>query len=63
MSAADPVDKAARWLAENRGTLARPIIPALRDRFGLEIDDAIRASVLAAKIEYLEALPRGRQSA
>ncbi|WP_291002186.1 hypothetical protein [Hoeflea sp.] len=40
--------------------MTRPIIPTLRDQFGLDFDDAIRASVLAAKIEYVEALPSER---
>lgn len=47
------VEEAARWLAEHRASLSRPIIPALRDRFGLSIKDAIEAACLAVKYEYV----------
>ncbi len=48
------VEEAGRWLAANRASFARAIIPELRDRFGLSIAEAVEAAVLAAKIEYLE---------
>jgi len=47
------VEQAAHWLAEHRASLVRPIIPELRDRFGLTIKEAIEAAVLGAKYEYL----------
>lgn len=47
------VELAARWLAENRKTLTRPVIPTLRDRFGLSINEAIEAAVLAVKYEFV----------
>lgn len=47
------IDEAARWLAEHRASLSRPIIPELRDRFGLSINEAIEAAVLAVKYEYV----------
>lgn len=48
------VEEAARWLTAHRAGLTRPIIPALRDRFGLTITEAVEASSLAAKIEHRE---------
>jgi len=48
------IDEAARWLAEHREELRaqlRPIIPALRERFGLSAKEAIIAAVEAVKFE------------
>jgi hypothetical protein len=48
------IDEAARWLAEHRQELRqqlRPIIPALRERFGLSNKDAILAAVEAVRYE------------
>ena len=47
------VEEAARWLAGNRTSLTKAIIPALRERFGLTINEAIEAAVLGAKYEYV----------
>lgn len=49
----EAVELAARWLAEHRKALTRPIIPELRERFGLTINEAIEAAVLGAKYEYV----------
>jgi hypothetical protein len=45
------IDEAARWLGAHRQELRRPIIPELRDRFGLSALDAIRAAAEAIKYE------------
>lgn len=37
------ISEAARWLAANRDTCERPIIPALRRRFGLAVHEAVCA--------------------
>lgn len=37
------ISEAARWYAANRGTCERPIIPALRRRFGQTAHDAVCA--------------------
>lgn len=47
------VELAARWLAEHRTSLTKAIIPALRERFGLSINEAIEAAVLAVKYEFV----------
>lgn len=44
---------AARWLAEHRKELRRAIIPELTERFGLSINEAIEAAVLAVKYEFV----------
>lgn len=49
----EATELAARWLAEHRKTLSRPIVPELRDRFGLSIREAIDAACLAVKYEFL----------
>jgi hypothetical protein len=45
----DPVARAARWLADQPEP-PRPIIPALRARFGLSAPQAIQAIRLATKM-------------
>lgn len=45
------VEEAARWLAEHRKTLTRPIIPTLVERFGLSTLDAVRAAAEAVRYE------------
>ncbi|TIL25583.1 MAG: hypothetical protein E5Y88_11530 [Mesorhizobium sp.] len=37
------IDEAARWYAEHRDTCEKPIIPALRNRFGLTAHEAVTA--------------------
>jgi hypothetical protein len=45
------VDLAGNWLAQNpRDRLGSPIIPTLRERFGISLAEAIEACRLAAKI-------------
>lgn len=56
----EAVELAARWLAEHRASLSRPIIPELRDRFGLSINEAIEAAVLGAKYEFLSGAGEGQ---
>ena len=48
------VEEAARWLADHRCRLSRPIIPELRDRFGLTVNEALEAAALGAKYEFVE---------
>lgn len=44
------VDLAGNWLAQNpRDRLAEPVIPLLRQRFGLSISEAVEACRAAAK--------------
>lgn len=47
------VEEAARWLAEHRTSLTKAIIPTLVERFGLSINEAIEAAVLAVKYEFV----------
>lgn len=47
----EAVELAARWLAEHRKTLTRPIIPTLVERFGLSTLDAVRAAAEAVRYE------------
>ena len=37
------IDEAARWYRANRETVERPLIPALRRRFGLTAHEAVTA--------------------
>ena len=41
--ASAPQQAAARWYRHNRQTCPRPIIPALRDKFGLTTKQAVEA--------------------
>lgn len=47
------IEQAARWLAANRTSLDRPIVPTLKERFGLSALDAIRAAAEAVRYEYV----------
>lgn len=44
------IDEAARWYAANRDRCERPIIPALRQRFGISGVDACRVLAEANRI-------------
>lgn len=46
------VHLAALWLHQNRDNLTRPVIPTLRERFGLTILEAIDASKRAHSLAY-----------
>lgn len=39
----EAISEAARWLAANRPTCERPVVPALRRRFGLTVQEAVCA--------------------
>ncbi|MER9816487.1 hypothetical protein [Mesorhizobium sp. M0129] len=44
------IDVAGTWLARNpRDRLAQPVIPLLRQRFGLSISEAVEACRVATK--------------
>lgn len=45
------IEEAARWLAANRTSLDRPIVPTLKERFGLSALDAVRAAAEAVRYE------------
>ncbi len=48
------IDDAARWLAEHRQELRaqlRPIVPALREQFGLSPNEALLAAAEAVRYE------------
>jgi hypothetical protein len=45
------IEEAARWLAENRASLDRPIVPTLKECFGLSALDAVRAAAEAVRYE------------
>lgn len=44
---ADAATRAGLWYAENRAVVTRPIIPALRSRFGLSALEAVQAIRIA----------------
>lgn len=44
------IDEAARWFVANRETCEKPVIPALRRRFGISGVDACRALAEASRI-------------
>lgn len=41
------IDEAAAWYCKNRDTCERPVVIALRRRFGLSPHDAVRAIAVA----------------
>lgn len=47
---AGPIDGAATWLSRNWQTVERPLLPAIRDRFGLGSAAAIEVIRAARKI-------------
>ncbi|WP_275789764.1 hypothetical protein [Pararhizobium gei] len=49
---ADAINLAAHWLHEHRTEIKGPVIPALRDRFGLKNLDAIEATKRAHSLAY-----------
>lgn len=51
-AAANRKKVAALWLHQHRDTLSRPVIPTLRERFGLTIIEAIEAGKLAHRLAY-----------
>ncbi|TIP74852.1 MAG: hypothetical protein E5X53_12490 [Mesorhizobium sp.] len=49
-SHSEAIDLAGDWLAQNpRGRLAQPVIPMLRQRFGLSVAEAVEACRVASK--------------
>jgi hypothetical protein len=49
-SHSEAIDIAGAWLAQNpRNRLAEPIIPLLRQRFGLSVTEAVEACRVASK--------------
>lgn len=46
------IQTASLWLHQHRDTLTRPVIPTLRERFGLTIIEAIEAGKLAHRLAY-----------
>ncbi|MCF6099824.1 hypothetical protein [Mesorhizobium muleiense] len=58
-SHSEAIDLAGTWLAQNpRDRLAEPVIPLLRQRFGLSLAESVEACRVAAKIrEAADAKP------
>lgn len=50
------VDEASRWLVLNRATIVGAVIPALKEKFGLNNIDAIEATKRAHALQYGERL-------
>ncbi|WP_181409824.1 hypothetical protein [Martelella alba] len=48
------IEQAALWLTEHRHDLSGPVIPALKQRFGLRNLEAIAATKRAHEIEFGE---------
>ena len=46
----DPIDTAARWLADNWHVAPQPFTRTLREMFGLEFLDAVKAMAKARNI-------------
>lgn len=45
------IDEAGRWFADNRERCPKPIVPFLRERFGLTAVEACEALQVARRIE------------
>lgn len=49
-SHSEAIDLAGNWLAQNpRDRLSQPVIPLLRERFGLSVTEAVEACRVASK--------------
>ncbi|RWO45972.1 MAG: hypothetical protein EOS11_10280 [Mesorhizobium sp.] len=49
-SHSEAIDLAGNWLAQNpRDRLSQPVIPLLRQRFGLSVTEAVEACRVASK--------------
>lgn len=49
-SSTSAISEAARWYAANRATCERPLVPAMRRRFGLTATEAVHALAEAGKL-------------
>lgn len=44
------ISEAGRWLADNWETIEHPLLRAVRDKFGLALQDAVKALAMARRI-------------